>query len=292
MFFLFLTLGAFAQNLSRYDQRLIVLGVVDRFFESLRSYDSVILREVMLPNALIKHVDAKSSTGFTAFTVNDFSKMLSRAKAENWIEIPFSYDLLLEDHMAVAWVGYNDIMAGKLVRCGMNQIELILTDKGWKISEVVDTQNPENCSPQDEIKLVSMEQLRFDQPSIHRFIDQWHIAAAQADFKAYFGVLDSLSIYMGTDATERWSKEKFIKFAKPYFDKGKAWEFHATQRNLSFDKAGKLVWFDELLSTSMGTCRGSGVLEFTGNTWKIRQYNLSLMVPNDKLKAVMETIGK
>jgi hypothetical protein len=37
----------------------------------------------------------------------------------------------------------------------------------------------------------------------------------------------------------------------------------------------------------MGTCRGSGVLEKTTNGWKIKQYVLSITIPNDDVQAVI-----
>ena len=102
------------------------------------------------------------------------------------------------------------------------------------------------------------------------------------------------SIFIGTDATENWNKKQFQTFAKPYFDKGKAWNFKAIERNIYFSENGKIVWFDELLSTQMKICRGSGVLVQENGQWKIKHYVLSMTVPNDnvdevvKIKSVIE----
>ena len=38
----------------------------------------------------------------------------------------------------------------------------------------------------------------------------------------------------------------------------------------------------------MGVCRGSGVLEKTGNDWKIKHYVLSLTIPNDNINDVIK----
>ena len=92
---------------------------------------------------------------------------------------------------------------------------------------------------------------------------------------------------MGTDATERWNKKEFESFAKPYFDHKKAWNFKALKRNINFSKDGKTAWIDELLDTQMKICRGSGVLEKIGNQWKIKQYVLSMTIPNDVTKEVI-----
>ena len=126
------------------------------------------------------------------------------------------------------------------------------------------------------------------------FLDQWHKAAAEANFNAYFSAMAEESIYIGTDATENWNKKQFQAFAKPYFDRGKAWSFNAIERNIYYSKDGKLVWFDELLSTQMKICRGSGVLMQENGQWKIKHYVLSMTIPNDttdevvKIKAPIE----
>jgi hypothetical protein len=129
---------------------------------------------------------------------------------------------------------------------------------------------------------------------INTTLDNWHKAAAKADFKSYFDVLTDDAIYIGTDATENWNKKQFEAFAKPYFDKGRAWNFTALERNIYFSSDKKMVWFDELLNTQMKICRGSGVMVKEKNVWKIKHYVLSMTVPNEnsdevvKIKSALE----
>jgi ketosteroid isomerase-like protein len=123
--------------------------------------------------------------------------------------------------------------------------------------------------------------------AIGTMIDAWHTAAAKADYKTYFDLMADDAVFIGTDATENWDKKSFMVWAKPFFDRGKAWAFTSIQRHIFFDKSGNLAWFDELLSTQMKICRGSGVVVKDGNEWKIQQYVLSVTVPNDKLDSVI-----
>jgi len=124
---------------------------------------------------------------------------------------------------------------------------------------------------------------------INILLDHWHKAAANANFNDYFNVLTDDAIYVGTDATEHWNKTAFETFAKPYFDKGKAWSFTALERHIYFSSDGKMAWFDELLDTQMKICRGSGVLVKIKNNWKIKQYVLSMTIPNDNTNEVVKT---
>ena len=123
---------------------------------------------------------------------------------------------------------------------------------------------------------------------INTLLDSWHKDAAKADFRNYFDKIAEDGIYIGTDATENWTKKEFEAWAKPYFDKGKAWNFTALARNIYFSTDKKLAWFDELLDTQMKICRGSGILEFKNGKWKIKHYVLSMTVPNDNVDEVIK----
>ncbi|HNF42924.1 MAG TPA: nuclear transport factor 2 family protein [Ferruginibacter sp.] len=123
---------------------------------------------------------------------------------------------------------------------------------------------------------------------IAAMLDSFNVAAAKADFNTYFGFYTEDAIFTGTDATERWNKKQFMEWAKPIFARGRAWDFKALQRNIYFDETGKLAWFDELLNTQMKICRGSGVVVKEGGAWRVKQYILSTMVPNDLLDTVIK----
>lgn len=126
-----------------------------------------------------------------------------------------------------------------------------------------------------------------DKNHLNALLDQWHKDAADANFEGYFGAMAEESIFVGTDATENWDKKAFQAYSKPYFDRGRAWSFTAVERNIYLQKGSKIAWFDELLSTQMGLCRGSGVIEKSKGEWKIRHYVLSLDVPNENVSALV-----
>jgi SnoaL-like domain len=124
---------------------------------------------------------------------------------------------------------------------------------------------------------------------VNTVLNAWHKAAADARFDDYMNAMTADAIYIGTDATENWNKKAFMTFAKPYFDKGKAWSFTALERHVYFSKDQKTAWFDELLNTQMKICRGSGVLVKQKGIWKIQHYVLSMTIPNDNSGDVIKT---
>ena len=126
-------------------------------------------------------------------------------------------------------------------------------------------------------------------------MNTFHQAAADANQDLYFSLLDEQAIFLGTDGNERWNKQEFAKFVKPYFSKGQGWLYKPGQRNITLvvqsNSNEQLAFFDELLeNNNYGQCRGSGVLRLTSTGWKILQYNLSIPVPNGIANDVVETI--
>ncbi|MBL3655569.1 nuclear transport factor 2 family protein [Fulvivirga sediminis] len=137
----------------------------------------------------------------------------------------------------------------------------------------------------------SLSSLGQTHEDVNQFINKWHQAASDANAKVFFESMADHAIYIGTDSSERWNKEEFFSFAKPYFDQGKAWDFKPYDRDIHISSSGNIIWFSELLDTWMGICRGSGVLSKTkNNEWKIEQYHLSVTVPNELIDSFIKLI--
>lgn len=122
-------------------------------------------------------------------------------------------------------------------------------------------------------------------------LDDFHAAAAVADGPRYFAHFASEGVFLGTDATERWTVEQFRAYCEPYFSAGKGWKYDPLERHVDFAPGGTLAWFDErLMNAKYGETRGSGVLRRIDGAWKIVQYNLTFTVPNEKASRVVEAI--
>jgi hypothetical protein len=127
-----------------------------------------------------------------------------------------------------------------------------------------------------------------DKKQIAAMLDSFNLEAARADYTGYFNNYTNDAIFIGTDATERWDKEQFMAWAKPYFDRGKAWNFKSIDRHIYMDENKNTAWFDELLNTQMKICRGSGVVVKKDNEWKIQQYVLSMTMPNNQINEALK----
>lgn len=127
--------------------------------------------------------------------------------------------------------------------------------------------------------------------AVEAMLDDWHDAASRADGVRYFGHMTGDAVFLGTDATERWSLDEFKAFAKPYFDQGRGWTYLPRERHVMLSRDGTVAWFDEVLDNAkFGECRGTGVAVRDDDEWKIAHYNLTVPIPNDLLPGFADKI--
>jgi len=120
-------------------------------------------------------------------------------------------------------------------------------------------------------------QQQADLAAISSVLDGFHSAAAAADWETYFNLMSEDGVFLGTDATERWTKSEF----QAYASNRQGWVYTTQVRNINLTPDGNSAWFDEiLLSENYGTSRGTGVLIRTSDGWRISQYHLTFPIPN------------
>ncbi len=128
---------------------------------------------------------------------------------------------------------------------------------------------------------------------IGRVLDDLHDAAARADEERYFGCFAPDAIFIGTDATERWTVAEFREYAREPFERETAWTYTPLERHVELARDGATAWFDERLANAKyGETRGSGVLVRRGGRWLVAHYVLSFAIPNDAAREVVEAVGR
>ncbi len=126
--------------------------------------------------------------------------------------------------------------------------------------------------------------------SIEAVLDDWHRAASEADGLRYFGYMSPGAVFLGTDATERWTREEFRVYAEARFAAGQGWTYASVERHVFLGSDARTAWFDERLwNEKYGECRGTGTLLKLGGEWKVAHYSLTFPVPN---AIAVEVIGR
>lgn len=260
---------------------------LSRLFAGMRTADTTGMAALFHPAATLQSVveDAGGGAQVQGGDIGQWLQGITRAGAGDLDEQLHYTEIRMDGGLATAWTPYTFVLRGEVHHCGTNAFQLVRdgADDMWRILNIVDTRKTEGCAIPDTVATVA----RLD-----TLATRWHQAAARADSAAFFDALTDDAVYIGTDPGEHWTKAEFLAFAAPYFAAGKAWDFTATERHIFFDEDENLAYWDELLTTWMGQCRGTAVVrrDRTGE-WKIVHYTLSLSVPNPRMEAVIETIG-
>jgi hypothetical protein len=241
--------------------------VVQDLFTAMNRSDAMKVKGLFAAEGRLLSTEPDGS--IKALSITEFSDMIGKSAKGSLEERIRSMEIRVDDHLATAWVEYDFFYNKALNHCGVDAFQLHKGSTGWKIIQITDTRR-EDCAAGGA------------SGQINSFLDQWHQAASNANGQSYFDAIAADGVYLGTDPGEYWDKDSFVRFAKPFFDKGSAWSFKPTNRQVYFSDDGKISWFDELLDTWMGPCRGSGVVKRQpDNSWKIMQYNLAMLIPND-----------
>jgi hypothetical protein len=123
---------------------------------------------------------------------------------------------------------------------------------------------------------------------IELIMNKWHNDVSTFNLNEYFEVMHDSFIFLGTDPKERWAKDQFYTFCKPYFDKKTTWDFKSNWRNIYFSEDGNTAWLEESLDTWMDECRGSAVIIKEKGNWKIAHYNLTVLIENEKMNSFIK----
>jgi len=120
---------------------------INRLFDGMRKGDSTLLKGVF-------HQDAQMATTYTDQQGNpvtrqgSVSQFIQRAGIphENiWNETINNLMIRQEDNLAVAWMQYAFYLGDELSHCGVNAMNLVKSESGWKIYYLIDTRKNETC---------------------------------------------------------------------------------------------------------------------------------------------------
>ena len=274
----FFALSSFAQSPNDADE---IKETIMNLFDGMREKDSLKVAGAFTSDAKLTSVfyNKEGQLISKSSLATDFVVGITKPNDDLYDERLWSVTILSDGPLASAWTEYSFFLNDTLLHCGVNSFDLVKRSDGWEISDIKDTRRKKDCMSEDT-------------QTIDEFLDAWHLAAAVADEEIFFGSMSDEGIYIGTDASEHWKRDELKAWSEKYFAQESAWTFKAKDRHLFYSEDGQMVWFDELLDTWMGDCRGSGVLKRYPEGWKIEHYHLSIAVPNDVVNDYLKIIGK
>ncbi|MBI1226545.1 MAG: hypothetical protein GC192_15025 [Bacteroidetes bacterium] len=266
------------------DEQAAVIVTIQRMFDAMRAGDSTMLRTTFDKTARLQSAftNKEGKPVLHDESIDEFAGAVGTPHEEVWDERIWSYDVRIDGRLATVWTDYTFFLDDKMLHCGVNAFHLFKGENGWKITQITDTRRKDGCQTDPDVDLAA----------INKLMDDWHHAAAVADEDTFFGSMTADGIYLGTDASERWLRDEMKEWSKKYFERETAWAFTPHDRHVYFSENGQTAWFEELLDTWMGPCRGSGVLVKTPDGWKIKHYDLAVAVANDIVNDYIKLLPK
>lgn len=245
----------------------------EKLLKNLNSGDSLSFFDHFDSNALLHHVGEE---GLETISQKDFALVLHKFKSgvyrEDFTKVEVND---IETGLVYVDVHFSFYINNEFSFAGIDHVIWVKSAETYKIASLY--------SGALKPKFTNSAGNSGSYAGLNDLMNKWHNDVATFQFDAYFDFMSDDFIFLGTDPTERWTKNEFYDFCKPYFEKKSTWDFKTNWRNWYMNDREDVAWFEESLDTWMEECRGSGVLKRENGIWKIAHYNLTVLIENDKV---------
>ncbi len=146
---LFLSLSTTVCTFAQENAEKEVKAVIDQLFDGMRTGDSAMVHRAFTANAGLRTTFFHKETGKpVAFeeSLDEFLKVIGTPRKEVLDERTGNYVYHIDDNLAQVWMDYSFYIDDTFSHCGVNSVQLVRTEEGWKISDIADTRRKTNCS--------------------------------------------------------------------------------------------------------------------------------------------------
>lgn len=189
--------------------------IADKLFEAMRlkSYDGI--RTLFLEGGKLTALDKpKSGEGFSTvrnFTGEQFAKMISEAKAPEFIEKMPEKEVRIYGDAAVVYGKYTFHVGEKFSHCGANAFHLLRKDSEWKIANATTTIEVANCETKkdfsaDKTNVIGSVNKLWELMTAHNPAEIVSLHTPESQLTAFIVGKD------GKSRIENISREEFSKF--------------------------------------------------------------------------------
>jgi len=124
-----------------------VKAVILRTFDGMRAGDSTMVRSALSPAGVtltsVMVRDGKTVT--QSGSMDDFVRAVGTPHPQVWDERVSDFVVHVDGPLAHAWMNYTFYAGDRLSHCGVNSIQLMRGDDGWKITAIADTRRNQGC---------------------------------------------------------------------------------------------------------------------------------------------------
>lgn len=149
--FTILFLSAF--SLSAQSEKYEIKEVVTDLFDGMRAADTSLMKKVFAQDEMEMKTVYRNKAGQVQLNtgkLSEFLKSVGTPHEQVYDERLGAYDIQVHGTMASMQVDYYFFVGETFSHCGVNFIQFIKMEEGWKIMNVADTRNREGCEVPDE----------------------------------------------------------------------------------------------------------------------------------------------
>lgn len=197
------------------DEKASAGAVADKLFEAMKAKSAAAIQSLFLDDGQLTALDKpKSGEGFSTtrnFSGAAFAKMISEAKAPEFIEKMPTKNVRIYGDSAVVIGRYTFHVGDKFSHCGTNAFHLLKSNGEWKIANASSTLETANCetkkdfSTEDKDALAAVEKL-FELMTAHKPAEIIALHTPESQLTALIKSRDSKV------RIENLSREAFSKF--------------------------------------------------------------------------------
>ena len=145
---LFLIISFNIKDIHAQTDVLKIKNTINRMFEGMSSFDSSMVRSTFTTDFTLQSI-IKNNEGNTLIKTEPGQSFLNiigtKTPGLKYDERLLSYDINIDDDMAVVWTPYSFYLNDTFSHCGVNVFTLVKLNGVWKIMGIVDTRRKNNC---------------------------------------------------------------------------------------------------------------------------------------------------
>jgi Domain of unknown function (DUF4440) len=125
-----------------------VVGVVNKFFDGMRTRDTALLRSTVVPGTMLQQASGPTGLGQPR-TIDQFIENVGKGTGPGGNEQIKDPKVQMDQPLASLWAYFTFKRGGQtqIDHCGVDLFLLRKGPDGWKIFQITDTHRTEGCTP-------------------------------------------------------------------------------------------------------------------------------------------------
>jgi hypothetical protein len=139
---------SFNQNIIGQSDTILIKTTIQNMFQAMANLDSSSLKMNFAPEMTLKSI-SKNKVGETITKEESSSQFLkivgTKHEGLKLDERILSFQILIDDNMAMVWTPYKFYLNDTFSHCGVNLFTMVKIKDEWKILAIVDTRRKTDC---------------------------------------------------------------------------------------------------------------------------------------------------